>query len=310
MVRFTLRQCAYFQAVARHGGIAQAARVLNISQPSIAQALDKLESVTGLRLFDRHHARGVTLTLQGRVFLEHVSALEKQAEQVAREAAALAADLSGEIRLGCFHTLAPFYLAGLIRSHLATFPGVRVRSQEMPLTNLAEGVRDGSLDIALTYDLGADLSELALTELASIRPIVIISAEHPIAARPSVWLKELANEPYVMFEGPGSRGYFEELLAQNNISPPIAYGSTSLETVRSAVGNGFGFTLLAMHPETSRTYDRKHIKILRIKDKVRRLRIVLAARESRQRDLLVSRFAAQAVSFFEQQVRPTGGPAP
>ena len=306
MVRFTLRQCAYFQAVARHGGIAQAARALNISQPSVAQALDKLESVTGLQLFDRHHARGMTLTLQGRVFLEHVTALEKQAEQVAREAAALAADLSGEIRLGCFYTLAPFYMAGLIRSHLAAFPGVRIRPQEMHLTNLAEAVREGSLDIALTYDLGADLTGLALIELTSIKPTIIISAEHPIAARGSVWLQELANEPYVMFEGPGSRSYFEELLAQNNISPPIAYGSTSLEAVRSAVGNGFGFTLLAMHPETSLTYDRKPLTVLRIRDDVRRLRVVLACRESRRRDLLVSRFAAQAMRFFEEQARTAG----
>ena len=62
MVRFTLRQCSYFRAVAENGGIAQAARALNISQPAVAQAIEKLEDVTGLRLFDRRHARGATLT--------------------------------------------------------------------------------------------------------------------------------------------------------------------------------------------------------------------------------------------------------
>jgi len=298
MVRFTLRQCAYFQAVALHGGIAQAARALNISQPSVAQALAKLESVTGLQLFERHHARGATLTLHGRTFLEHVNALERQADQVAREAAALAADLSGEIRFGGFYTLAPFYMAGLIRSHLAAFPGVRVRSEEMHLTNLAEAVRDGSLDVALMYDLGADLRGLALTELASIKPMVVIGADHPVASRKSVWLKQLAHEPYVMFEGRGSRSYFEDLLAENNISPPIAYSSTSLEAVRSAVGNGFGFTLLVMQPETALTYDRKRLKVLHIKDKVRRLRIVLVARESRRNEALIARFSAHSRDFF------------
>ena len=48
MVRYTLRQCTYFRAVAESGGIAQAARALNISQPSVAQALEKLEDVTRL----------------------------------------------------------------------------------------------------------------------------------------------------------------------------------------------------------------------------------------------------------------------
>lgn len=301
MVRFTLRQCSYFQAVARHGGIAQAARALNVSQPSIAQALDKLEGVTGLRLFDRHHARGTTLTRQGCAFLEHVTALTERAEQVAREAAALAADLSGEIRLGCFYTLAPFCMAGLIRSHRAACPGVRVTLREMDLTSLAAAVRDGSLDAAVTYDLGADLSGLTVTPLASIRPSVVIGADHPIASQDSVWLQDLADEPYVMFEGPGSRSYFEDLLARNGISPPVAYGSTSLEAVRSAVGNGFGFTLLAMHPKTPFTYDLKELKVLAIRDAVEPLSIVLAAREGRNGDMLVSRFVAQTMRFFDGQ---------
>ena len=46
MVRFTFRRCACFHAVAEQGGIAQAARVLNISQPPVAQAIDKLEAAT------------------------------------------------------------------------------------------------------------------------------------------------------------------------------------------------------------------------------------------------------------------------
>ena len=69
-----------FPGRAEQGGIAQAARALNISQPSVAQAIDKLETVTGLVLFERHHARGLTLTMQGRLFLEHVTLLDAQAE--------------------------------------------------------------------------------------------------------------------------------------------------------------------------------------------------------------------------------------
>ncbi|MFD2032696.1 LysR family transcriptional regulator [Ancylobacter dichloromethanicus] len=111
MVRYTLRQLGYFRAVAEQGGIAPAARALNISQPSIAQALQKLEGALGLTLFERHHARGLTLTLQGRLFLQHAAALAAGAEQVEREARALAAETAGEIRLGVFRTLAPFYAA-------------------------------------------------------------------------------------------------------------------------------------------------------------------------------------------------------
>lgn len=294
MVRFTLRQCAYFRAVAEHGGVAQAARALNISQPSVAQALAKLEDVTALRLFDRHHARGATLTAQGRVFLRHVAALEAQAAQVAREAQALAAETAGEIRLGCFTTLAPFYVAGLIRSHAAAYPGVRIRSSEGQLTPLAEAVREGSLDVALTYDLGPDLDGLEVTPLASIRPMVVIAADHPLGARSSVRIAELSREPYVMFEGAGSRSYFEGVLAAHGVAPRVAYASASLEAVRSAVGAGLGFTLLGVRPRRDETYDGAPLTLMRIEDDVEPLRVVLAARREQRPDALVRRFVEHA----------------
>ncbi|KRW94702.1 LysR family transcriptional regulator [Paracoccus sp. PXZ] len=298
MVRFTLRQCAYFRAVAEQGGIAQAARVLNISQPSVAQALEKLEDVTGLVLFERHHARGLTLTLQGRLFLQHVMRLEEQARQVEREAAALAAEVAGEIRLGVFWTLSPFYAAGLIRSFNDATPGVIVRQQEMALADLADAVRDGSIDLALTYDRGSAPDGLAFVELAKLRPMVVLAADHPLAGQDSVRLAELADEPYVMLDGPGSRRYFEDLLAESGISPPISYVSTSLESVRSAVASGFGFTLLVMRPPSATTYDGGAVKTLEIEDDLQPLRIVLASREGGHCGLITRRFTDHAVAFF------------
>lgn len=298
MVRYTLRQCAYFRAVAETGGIAQAARALNISQPSVAQALDKLEAVTGLVLFERHHARGTTLTLQGRLFLDHVLALDRKALEVEREAAALAAERAGEIRLGIFHTLAPFYAPSLVRSFATEAPDIKVHPREMSLSELAQALQEGTIDLALTYDRGADLSGLDTLELASLKPQVVLASDHKRARQKSIRLKDLAREPYVMFDAPGSRQYFEELLAENGIDPPIAYRSGALETVRSAVGNGLGFTLLVMRPPEPRTYDGKAVAVIGISENVRRLGIVLAAREKALKGPILRRFAEHARRHF------------
>jgi DNA-binding transcriptional LysR family regulator len=301
MVRYTLRQCMYFRAIAEHGGIAQAARALNISQPSVAQALGKLENLTGLVLFDRRHARGLTLTLQGRIFLQHVIRLEQQAQQVEREASALAAEVAGEIRLGMFWTLSPFYGAGLIRNFADVAPGVIIRQREMSLADLADALREGSIDLALTYDRGGDPDGLAFVELAALRPRVVLAADHPLAGRPSVDLAELAHEGYVMLDGPGSRSYFENLLAECGINPRISYVSTSLEGVRSAVAAGFGFTLLVMRPPSPTTYDGGEVKTLPIDNDVRPLHVVLASRDGAHRGLLLRRFTDHAVEYFARR---------
>ena len=141
MFRFTLKQLLYFRVVADQGGIAQAARQLNVAQPSIAQALEKLEDLTGLVLLERHHARGVSLTAQGRHFLAQAESLLDHAEQVVREAAALAAEEAGEIRLGCFPTIAAFYLPGLIRSHRKAYAGTRITAEETTMDLLASRTR-------------------------------------------------------------------------------------------------------------------------------------------------------------------------
>ena len=298
MVRFTLRQCAYFRAVAQQGGIAQAARVLNISQPSVAQAIDKLEAVTGLVLFERHHARGLTLTLQGRLFLEHVSRLDDMAHQVEREAAALASETAGEIRLGVFLTLSPFYAAGLIRSFTDMAEQVTVRQQEMSLAQLTDALRDGSIDFALTYDYGAKADDLVFRELTALKPMAVVARDHPFAARDRVDLAELADHPYVMFDAPGSRSYFEGLLARGGIDPPIAYASSSIEAVRSAVAAGFGFTLLVMRPPFALTYGGGEVATLEIENDMPPLRVVLASRRDGHTGRIAQRFAEHAVAWF------------
>ncbi|MEF3046927.1 LysR substrate-binding domain-containing protein [Pseudotabrizicola sp. L79] len=300
MVRYTLKQCAYFRTVAESGGIAQAARILNISQPSISQAIDKLEAVTGLVLFARHHARGLKLTASGRMFLQHVTRLLDQADQLVREAEAIATEASGELRLGVFWTLSPFYTADLIRSFRAEAPGVLIRHQERSLTDLAEDLRKGLIECAITYDRGAVMAGLECHELLCLRPSVVLAADHPLARKTAIQSADLRGMAYVMLDGPGSRGYFEEVLAELKLTPEIVFTSSSLEAVRSAVAADLGFTLLVVRPPSDLTYDGRRVKVLPILDDVRPLRVVLAARQSVAQGPVARRFAQFAGRYFEQ----------
>ena len=90
MIRFSLRQLTFLSETARCGGIAPAARNLNISPAAISAALDKLEAVTGLTLFDRFPARGMRLTRAGKEFLVDAEDLLKRAGALDRHALELA----------------------------------------------------------------------------------------------------------------------------------------------------------------------------------------------------------------------------
>lgn len=300
MPPFTLRQLEYICAIAREGSIAQAARSLNISQPSVAQALDKLEETTGLVLFERHHARGLTPTMQGRRFLESASALLAHAARVEHEGAALAAHAAGEVRLGCFSTIAAFCLPGLIRAFASRHPDIRVTAVEATLDALAPRVRTRELDACLTYRIGDTLGGLDCHEMMTIRPTVILSSDHPCARQARLTLADLADDPYVLYDAPGSREYFTDLLDSVGLSPRIGYSSQSLESVRSAVAAGFGFSIAAFRPPYETTYEGRSLVTKPIADALPELKVVLALRPAERGDPLIEKLVDCARLYFDE----------
>ena len=184
------------------------------------------------------------------------------------------------------------------RSFREAVPDASLRPLEASLSALAEGLRERKLDFALTYDQGADAEGLAFLPLASLRPMVVVGRDHPLADRGAVSLSELAQEPYVLFDAPGSSSYFQGLLAEGGIAPPVAYASTSMESVRSAVAAGLGFTLLVMRPPSDLTYDGGAVRTLALTDPLRPLTVVLASRAGGHASGVTRQFADHAAAWF------------
>lgn len=93
-----LREIGCFAVVARWLSFSRAARELGMSQPAVSQAVARLESSLGLRLFERT-SREVHLSVAGTILLPHAEALLEQASGFSAEAARLAAPAGRTIRL-------------------------------------------------------------------------------------------------------------------------------------------------------------------------------------------------------------------
>lgn len=292
MVKLTLKQCEYFVAVAQQGGIAQAARILNISQPAVSQAIEKLEDICGLQLLLRHHARGTELTPQGRTFLSSALQLLKTAQQTELHAHAIAANQAGTLRFGCFHTLAPYHLAGLISEYRQEQPDIHIIPSESLQDELLSQIHLGELDLALTYDMSLPAGDLRVEPLHQLTPFVLLDKHHPLARRKKLSLRELSEDPYVMFEGPSSRRYFERILDAQGLQPAIAFTGNSMESVRSAVANGFGYSLAVMPTTQTNTHDGGHVVSISLTDDIEPLPVVLICKSGTGKSALVDNFIA------------------
>ncbi len=158
------------------------------------------------------------------------------------------------ITIGALVTLAPYILPELVRRLRDAMPGIDIRLVEAPQTELAEALRRGGIDIALTY--GSYLDPSFPTETLTRMPAYVLLPEgHPLSHQTSIALSELAAEPMILLDLPMSRDYFLDLFKAQGIEPYIALRSTSFETVRGLVGQGLGFALLGTKPANSVSYD-------------------------------------------------------
>jgi len=259
-MNYTLKQIKYFIAVAKYGSVTTASEHLFISQPAISNAIIQLEESFGVQLLVRHHAKGIDLTPSGKNILRQAVSLIKHADEVDHYAKEQSTALAGPINLGCFVTIAPFYIPKLINLFRDLYPDVNFILHEGNISEIQELLSNGTIDLAFIYDLGGT-EKMDLRPLTTLEPKVLLHANHPLAKKKSIELKMLERVPMVLLDLPYSNDYFMSLFASHGFKPLIEHRSKSIEMVRSLVANGSGFSFINLVPETDTCYDGSEVVV-------------------------------------------------
>lgn len=262
MRQFTLKQLRYFVVAGELSSVTQAARKLHVSQPSISAAIQQIEEVTGLQLFVRHHAQGLSLTPSGRQLMTRARQLLGDAEGLEKYAISLGEEIGGELRLVAFPTFAPAFLPQLLRRYADRHPSVSLYCDKMNQADIVVGLRQGDYELAFTYDLQVP-EEIDFMPLYRFPPYAVVAVDHPLAGRDRIDLAELARWPMVLLDWPLSREYFLSIFTHHGVSPAVAHRAKSMDMVRGLVANGFGFSLFNTPIEA---LDGGDLKPLRIED--------------------------------------------
>ena len=272
-MNLSLRQLRYVVAAADYGHVTDAAKRLHVSQPSISSAIAELESEIGVPLFIRHHARGVSLTPVGERVVNEARLLLKHAQDFVQNAIEFGDALKGEIAVGCFLTLAIRFMPGLLAGFAQKYPGITVRLQEGDQEEMIATLLSGRIELALAYSLAVP-DEINAEPLIDLPPHAIVSANHPLAHRPSVSLRELAEDPFILLDLPYSRDYFFGLFRAVGREPRIVFRSRSQELIRGLVAHGHGFAIQNAIPATTIAYDGNSIAVLALEDTLPPTRIM------------------------------------
>lgn len=231
-----LRRLRVFLAVVDAGGVGDAARQLGVSQPAVSIQIRKLEAELGVSLF-RRSGRRLAVSEEGR---EIALLLRRGFGELAMTLNAvrdIARSPGAALRFGFSAPQIALDAAELFRR---TDPRTPL---ELRAANSADLF--SALD---AYDL-----DIIMIGLRQPRPpyhcqfyrrqsiSVIVPQAHPLAARASVSLQEVAAEPIVLRErGSFTRALLMEAFDAARLSPRIAFEVATREAVAEAVRRGFG----------------------------------------------------------------------
>jgi len=241
---FTLRQLQYFVAVAEHGTVSHAAQALSISQSAVTEAVKELEADLGVRLFDRH-SRGLAITHRGHQFLRHATAILAEVSGARRAVASDAEALTGSLALGVTSLMAGYVLSDLLARYRRANPKVEVGAIEDSGEYLEHLLIGGELDVAVMVTSGLRERGALQVELLTVSPYRLwLPIGHPLAARESIALADLAGESLIVLRADEMETEAVNLLAALGARPRVAFRTRSVEAVRSLVATGAGVALL------------------------------------------------------------------
>ncbi|WP_066457410.1 LysR family transcriptional regulator [Castellaniella caeni] len=274
MIQFSIRQLEYFVAVAKHGGTLQAARALNVSQPSISHAICMLEANWGVSLFVRQHARGLQLTAEGELRFRQALRLLREADSLAQRGEK---DVRGVLVVGCFDTLGPLVFPALMKAFQRRYPDVQLRPHEGHIADLLSQVADGTMELALVYDTSLADGRIRLHDIGASLPYAVLPVGHPLALQADVSVVDMARYPFILINPPHSREYFLSLFSHAGARPHVVAEVGSFEMVRALVANGHGVSILVTRPAGDLAYDGSPLVCRPLRDTPPPQRIVLAS---------------------------------
>jgi DNA-binding transcriptional LysR family regulator len=192
---FRLEQLRYFVAVAEDGQFTRAARNLHVAQPALSQAISHLECELGVELLTRH-ARGVTPTPAGDVFLTKARVALAATRDAAMTARSLARAAAATVEFGFLGlppmTDAPHLFAAFADEH----PDAELsfRGLPYPRGSLASWLAD--VDVALCHSPTPD-PEVQVFPLWAEKRFVVAPTTHPLARRSELRIEDVLDAKYV-----------------------------------------------------------------------------------------------------------------
>ncbi|HJC48424.1 MAG TPA: LysR family transcriptional regulator [Candidatus Lachnoclostridium pullistercoris] len=224
------RDVEYIVKIAECGSINKASKELYVAQPSLSKCIRKVEEEYGIQLFYRSRGSSMSLTVEGKLFLEMARPVMKCYEQFQKQIQDLRDRNRFKILLGTAPQRGYDIASSLFRTLYSKYGNYFLELRTGPSLELENQLLAGDLDmIYISTDTFRE--ELHYAEFCSTWMYIYLRKGSPASAKaihlkgidwPVLRLEDLEGERIVANRhGSANRKYLDEILKKNGKEFPI-----------------------------------------------------------------------------------------
>lgn len=210
-----------FYHVAKEQNLTRAAEKLFISQPAVTQTINKLEQLTGEKLFYRQ-SKGMALTEIGQRLFKQVESALFYIDKIPNVINNAKQIVEGQIKIGGGTNILRDILPNAISGFLKVFPAITFQMIDEHKSILLEDLANGKIDIAIVQSQNIDSSKFDFDVIAEDKFMFFCHKDYKIS--PFVTLEELAGHEFIMpINTTTTRKVADEVFEKNNFLPKIKF---------------------------------------------------------------------------------------
>ena len=233
--RISLEQWRSLLAVVDAGGYAQAAELLHKSQSAVTYAVQKIEALLGVKVFEVI-GRKAHLTSTGEVLYRRAKALLEEAGALEVAADSLAAGWEPELRLAVEIIFPTWLLLQCFARFAEERPQTRIELHESVLSGTEEALLQRTVDLAICSQVPPGFIGDPLMRL---RFIAVAHPEHPLhQLGRELTLQDLREHRHLMIRDTGSQRRSGSWLGAEQ-SWTVSHKATSIHA--ASMGLGFAW---------------------------------------------------------------------
>lgn len=246
----TINELTYMLTIAEYGGISKAAAELFISQPSLSEAIAKIERDMGQPIFLRTKT-GLVPTDFGTRYLETAILIQDRYRQMLAELDEFREMRRGSLTFGIPLNLGTYLLPDILPAFHEKYPEVTVTFRENNSTEIDKLLLKGKIDFGIMHF--EKMHDIITYEFLADDPFYLVMPGK-LADRYKLpkskgltddHIRQLSDAPFLMVaSGQKLRVVTDSIMEQVGITPSVRYTTKSMETAKRLVAAGMGITFL------------------------------------------------------------------